>query len=45
MLSAIEGIKQRAAFESRPLSEQESMVDGLMRILGAPAREGAAVNE
>jgi len=47
MLSAIEGIKQRAAFESHVSdpSEQESMVDGLMRILGAPAREGAAVNE
>lgn len=47
MLSAIEGIKQRAAFEphvSDP-SEQESMVDGLMRILGVPVTEAAAVGQ
>ncbi len=46
MLAAIEGIKQRAAFEphvSDP-SEQASIVHGLMRILGVPVREEVVVS-
>jgi AcrR family transcriptional regulator len=46
MLAAIEGIKQRAAFEPQVLDdcERESMVEGLMQILGAPCPEPARVS-